>query len=978
MSSAAFGQVTMDLAIHSEATAPVNNECSTPTFIATGSSVTYSVDKSTRTVDDWSLGNTDTWVEFTATGSSQKIKVSGLSGEYISGNCGSMSTVNNFTDAVSFTLSGLSSGNTYQVGIGHDATEAGSVTVELIDCSGLSVVASADPTGICQGLSSNLDAVPSGGASPYSYSWTPTTGLSDPNIADPVATPSTTTVYTVEVTDGNGCTASDAVTVTVNPSPTADAGSDVTICPSGSTQLGASGGTSYSWTPTTGLSDPNIADPVATPSSTTIYTVEVTDGNGCTDTDEVTVTVEDTEDPTITCPDDITVSTDAGLCSASGVNLGSPTTSDNCNVASVTNDGVEPYSSGNTTITWTVTDDADNTATCTQTVTVEDNEDPTITCPTDVTICEGENVNLGSPTTDDNCSVAGTTNDDDGNYPVGTKIITWTVTDDANNTATCEQQVIVNALPTAPTQSIDCSGGFGEAIVTVTSPTGAEYEYSLSGGAFQSSNVFEHLENGAYNITVRNVNTGCTTTGNSFSVNCGCTNGPTVSLSELSGQTCDQEPITIDGNTFGGSATMVSLSTDGSGTLSPLTSNSSPFTFSYTPSVADIGETIMITVTTDNPLGSPCVAASESYTLIVNASPTADAGSDETICFGASLELCAVEIADASYLWSTGDASRCITVNPTMTTSYLVTVSKNNCSSTDEVIVTVNPEITSSMGKTDETNIGMSDGTAWMVVTGGTAPYTFVWNTGATDSLITNLTPATYSVTMTDALGCTAEGSVVINAGGCGDIDVVSSSMNPLCFGECNGNISLDLITGGTAPYTYTWNTGDTMASITDLCVGNYTVTITDANNCQLIWDTTLVEPQELQIELMMDSTVVITGGTMPYDTMIYNEGNWRYAQVTDANYCEAMDSVMITAIADINPKLNIQVYPNPTSGKVQIDNGDNVSIELVRIYTPTGAVVLSTREIDHIDLSTQTEGLYLLQIITQKGSKVFQVLLIK
>lgn len=92
------------------------------------------------------------------------------------------------------------------------------------------------------------------------------------------------------------------VTLTVYQSPTANAGSDVTInCTTTSTTLGASGGVSYSWSPSTGLSATNISNPIATPASTTTYTVTVTGANGCTATDDVKVTVDDTipDTPTI-------------------------------------------------------------------------------------------------------------------------------------------------------------------------------------------------------------------------------------------------------------------------------------------------------------------------------------------------------------------------------------------------------------------------------------------------------------------------------------------------------------------------------------------------------------------------------------------------------------------------------------------------------------------------------------------------------
>ncbi len=105
--------------------------------------------------------------------------------------------------------------------------------------------------------------------------------------------------YTLTVTNANnGCSASDNTTVTENNAlPNAVAGNDATVCAGGSTQLNAGGSTGqgtllYSWTPTMGLSNPNIPNPVATPTSTTTYTVKVTSGNGCTDTDNIIVNVD--------------------------------------------------------------------------------------------------------------------------------------------------------------------------------------------------------------------------------------------------------------------------------------------------------------------------------------------------------------------------------------------------------------------------------------------------------------------------------------------------------------------------------------------------------------------------------------------------------------------------------------------------------------------------------------------------------------
>ncbi|MDC8005194.1 M36 family metallopeptidase [Aureisphaera galaxeae] len=189
--------------------------------------------------------------------------------------------------------------------------------------------------------------------------------------------------------------------------------------------------------------------PSSFPVGDTTVTWTVTDAAGNTATCTQTVTVTEDEDPTISCPGNVTVGTDTGSCTASGVNLGTPTASDNCTGETVTNDAPSTFPIGDTTVTWTVTDAAGNTATCTQTVTVTDDEDPTIACPGDVTVsadagsCEATGVSLGSPTTSDNCTGETTSNDAPSTFPVGDTTVTWTVTDAAGNTATCTQTVTV-------------------------------------------------------------------------------------------------------------------------------------------------------------------------------------------------------------------------------------------------------------------------------------------------------------------------------------------------------------------------------------------------------------------------------------------------------------------------------------------------------------------------------------------------------
>ncbi|RYF63651.1 MAG: hypothetical protein EOO39_28145, partial [Cytophagaceae bacterium] len=122
------------------------------------------------------------------------------------------------------------------------------------------------------------------------YSWSPVSGLNAANIANPVATPLTTTQYIVSGTNANGCVAKDTLTLTVKPLPTISVSADDTICVSQSVTLQASGGVSYTWTPAATLSNPTISNPVASPTSNTVYTVLVTGSNNCSNKDSVKIT----------------------------------------------------------------------------------------------------------------------------------------------------------------------------------------------------------------------------------------------------------------------------------------------------------------------------------------------------------------------------------------------------------------------------------------------------------------------------------------------------------------------------------------------------------------------------------------------------------------------------------------------------------------------------------------------------------------
>lgn len=183
-----------------------------------------------------------------------------------------------------------------------DANGCSSTDVINITVDPVLIVDAGQDAEICSGDATTIGgkAVATNGNPPYTYNWLPNVGLTTPNVANPTVTPTSSTIYTVTVTDGRGCVGEDQVQVTVNPLPKAEAGPDQTICKGTTTNIGglptANNGTApytYSWSPYIGLNDDSTANPIAGPSMTTTFTLNVVDSKGCADNDVVTVFVVD-------------------------------------------------------------------------------------------------------------------------------------------------------------------------------------------------------------------------------------------------------------------------------------------------------------------------------------------------------------------------------------------------------------------------------------------------------------------------------------------------------------------------------------------------------------------------------------------------------------------------------------------------------------------------------------------------------------
>ena len=238
----------------------------------------------------------------------------------------------NPTVTTTYTVTGTS-------GVGCTASATVTITVHP-----LPVVSAGAGQSVCAGVGAQLQAT---GAA--SYTWSPAAGLSCAACPNPVATPAATTTYTVSGTDGFGCTGTATVTVTILPLPAINAGPDVSICKFNSTQLTATGGASYVWSPATGLNATTGTTVTASPVTSTTYTVTGTGTNGCVNTDAVAVNVY-TQPPVNAGPDQTICNGQAAQLQATGATIyvWSPATALSCTACS------NPSATPSATLTYAV------------------------------------------------------------------------------------------------------------------------------------------------------------------------------------------------------------------------------------------------------------------------------------------------------------------------------------------------------------------------------------------------------------------------------------------------------------------------------------------------------------------------------------------------------------------------------------------------------------------------------------------------
>lgn len=252
-------------------------------------------------------------------------------------------------------------------------------------------------------------------------------------------------------------------------------------------------------------------------------------------------------------------------------------------------------------------------------------------------------------------------------------------------------------------------------------------------------------------------------------------------------------------------------------------------------------------------------------TIPVNVCPLTVTSSNSAVCPGICASVSALASAGApgySYSWSPniGIGAGPYNVCPVVTTVYTVTVTDAaGGTAVSSSTVTVHPATTPNISKTDITCNGSANGIAGVSPSGGTPGYRYSWTGGSTNAAISNLSPGTYTVTITDANSCTVRTTTVIAQPTA--LTTGTTVVNVNCNGGTNGSITATPA-GGTTPYTYSWSNTRTTQTITGLNAAVYSVTVTDANGCKSNVSATVTQPATPVTGTLTPTHVTCNGGT--------------------------------------------------------------------------------------------------------------------
>jgi gliding motility-associated-like protein len=302
----------------------------------------------------------------------------------------------------------------------------------------------------------------------------------------------------------------------------------------------------------------------------------------------------------------------------------------------------------------------------------------------------------------------------------------------------------------------------------------------------------------------------------------------------------------------------------------------------------------------------------------------------------------------------------------------------------DLIFTTTEPEILNiSVSGEDITCYGAATGSATASVSGGIAPYSYLWDTTPAQTAATavGLTAGTYTVTITDANGCSDSNSTTILQPAV-DMTVSITGINVLCNGGESGSATAE-VEGGLAPYEFSWNTvpEQTKETATDLSAGNYTVTVTDSHGCIKSGSIGITEPEEL---LLIPTTtpnscpdsndgainLAITGGRSPYN-IIWSDGSTAQNRtnliageysviITDQNACAISAVIEVDFTWTFNCVVIPQVITPNNDGfndEWIIKNIDLYPNAEVRVFNRWGEMVFSTKNLSDNPWNGRMDG---------------------
>jgi len=720
----------------------------------------------------------------------------------------SASTPNTATRTISFRVNdGISNSNT--------ATK--NLTVSNQPALTSSVISQTNVA--CNGGSNGSATISvSGGTPGYTYSWSPSGGTAA------TATGLSAGTYICTITDANGLTKTQNVTITQPTAITATTSQTNVACNGASngsasvTASGGAGGYTYSWSPSGGTAA------TATGLSAGTYTCTITDANNC----QIIKTF------TITQPTAITATTSKTNLACNGASNGS---------ASVTASG----GAGGYTYSWSPSGGTAATATGlsagTYTCTITDANNCqiiktfTITQPTAITAttsqtnvaCNGASNGSASVTASGGAggytyswSPSGGTTATATGLSAGT--YTCTITD-ANNcqiikTFTITQPTAITA--TTSQTNVACNGANnGSASVTASGGAGGyTYSWSPSGG---TAAMATGLSAGTYTCTITDAN------------NCQIIKTFTITQPTAITATTSKTNVACNGASNGSASVTASGGVGG-------------YTYSWAPSggTAATATGLSVGTYTCTITDANNCQIIKTFTITQPTAITATTSQTNLACNGASNGSASVTAAGGAggytYSWAPSGGTAATATGLSAGTYTCTITDANNCQIIKTFTITQPTAVTATTSQTNVACNGASNGSASVTAAGGAGGYTYSWSpSGGTAATATGLSAGTYTCTITDANNCQIIKTFTITQPTA--ITATTSQTNVACNGASNGSASVTAA-GGAGGYTYSWSpSGGTSATATGLSAGTYTCTITDANNCQIIKTFTITQP---------------------------------------------------------------------------------------------------------------------------------------